>query len=231
MDTGACFPICKKDMEKTILLPVAVLFLLGVLFFDKKADIKGLLLTKPVLSMLFVLTALAQKPLSASYFSAVMVALILCLIGDVCLIFQDSKKMFLAGLLPFLSGHAAYIAAFFFLTRIGTITWGALIIFSALGTIVYRWIRPNLGTMKIPVIVYILIITAMVTNAVSLFGNAALLSSGRYLVLIGALSFYLSDIFVARNQFVTHAYINRLCGLPLYYFGQFLLAISVAHVG
>ncbi len=40
--------------------------------------------------------------------------------------------------------------------------------------------------------------------------------------------FYLSDLFVARERFVTSAFVNRLVGLPLYYGGQVLLALSVA---
>jgi uncharacterized membrane protein YhhN len=97
--------------------------------------------------------------------------------------------------------------------------------------IVFGWLRPNLGTMKIPVVTYILIITTMVVCAVALSSNTGLSTTGRYMVLIGALSFYASDIFVARNQFVVDAYINRLMGLPLYYFAQFLLAISIAYIG
>lgn len=139
--------------------------------------------------------------------------------------------MFMAGLLSFLLGQVSYVAAFFSYIRIGIVTWFALFIFSAVGTGVYRWLKPNLGTMKIPVASYILIITAMVVCAVSLFTNGDLLPTGRYLVLIGAMSFYLSDIFVARNQFVMDAYVNRLIGLPLYYIGQFQLALSIAYVG
>lgn len=218
-------------MEKTILFPVAFLFLLGLLFFERKSVTKGILLTKPMVSILFVVTALVQEPLSSGYFYAILIALVLSLIGDVCLIFMASRKMFLAGLLSFLSGHVAYVVAFSSYARIGAGTWTALFVFSSIGVIVYRWLRPNLGTMKIPVVAYILIITAMVVCAVSLFSNTGLLPHGRYLVLIGAISFYLSDIFVARNQFVIDAYINRLIGLPLYFFGQFLLALSIAHVG
>lgn len=218
-------------MEKTVLFPLALLFLLGLLFFERKSATKGILLTKPVVSLLFVVTALVQHPLSSSYFSAILIALVLSLIGDVCLIFMDSRKMFMAGLLSFLLGHVAYIVAFFPFIRIGAATWIGLCIFSAVGTIVFRWLRPNLGTMKLPVAAYILIITTMVVCAVTLLCNSGLSAAGRYLVLIGALSFYASDIFVARNQFVTDAYINRLIGLPLYYFAQFLLAVSTAHVG
>ena len=218
-------------MDKTILLPAASLFLLGLLLFEKKSNIIGILITKPVVSALFVTTALVQRPLAHGYHAAILTALILCLIGDVCLIFQDAKKLFLAGLVAFLAGHTAYIAAFYKYTRMDAGFWAVLMVFAIVGALVYRWIRPNLGTLKIPVIVYILVITTMVACAVALFGNPALIRTGRYLVLLGALSFYASDILVARDRFILNAYINRLIGLPLYFLGQFLLAFSIAHVG
>jgi len=40
-------------------------------------------------------------------------------------------------------------------------------------------------------------------------------------------SFYISDLFVARDRFFKTEFSNRLLGLPLYYAGQFLLAFSV----
>jgi hypothetical protein len=45
---------------------------------------------------------------------------------------------------------------------------------------------------------------------------------------VGATAFYLSDVFVAREQFVAKAVANRMWGLPLYYLAQVLLAWSVA---
>lgn len=210
---------------------MAFLFLLGLLSFERKSATKGILFTKPIVSLLFVVTALVQNPLSSSYFSGILIALILSLIGDICLIFTGSRKMFLAGLLSFLSGHVAYVVAFSPFVRIGALTWIALSIFSAVGIIVFRWLRPNLGSMKIPVAAYILIITTMVVCAVALWGHTGLSTTGRYMVLIGALSFYASDIFVARNQFVIDTFVNRLIGLPLYYLAQFLFAVSIAHIG
>jgi hypothetical protein len=51
------------------------------------------------------------------------------------------------------------------------------------------------------------------------------------LILAGAVSFYFSDVFVARNKFINNEFRNRLVGLPLYYLGQFLLAFSPGMVG
>ena len=45
--------------------------------------------------------------------------------------------------------------------------------------------------------------------------------------LAGAVLFYLSDICVARERFVTPSPAHTYVGLPLYYLGQMLLAASV----
>jgi uncharacterized membrane protein YhhN len=81
--------------------------------------------------------------------------------------------------------------------------------------------------MMIPVIFYIAVITSMVIAAGSVLLDTELSRNARFMVFSGALLFYLSDIFVARNRFLGKAFINRLLGLPLYYTGQFLLAFSV----
>jgi hypothetical protein len=50
--------------------------------------------------------------------------------------------------------------------------------------------------------------------------------SGRTLIFAGALCFYLSDLWVARDKFIKDEFQNRLIGLPFYYLGQFSLAFS-----
>jgi uncharacterized membrane protein YhhN len=92
---------------------------------------------------------------------------------------------------------------------------------------VYLWLRPHLGRMHGPVVAYMIVITIMVCMAWGLSGNQLLHISGRCLALIGAISFYLSDLFVARDRFLQASFLNRLVGLPTYYAGQFLLAFSV----
>jgi uncharacterized membrane protein YhhN len=218
-------------MDIILITALATVFLLGLLYFENKTGTLGILLTKPVVSALFVITAVTRNHLDVDYFMAICMGLVFCLIGDVCLIFMTVRKMFLAGLVSFLTGHLAYLAAFSCFADLSVLTWIFLVVFAVLGLGVYRWLAPNLGTMKVPVIAYIVIITVMVIGAVSLFGNRQVSDTGRYLVLTGALSFYLSDLFVARNQFVKNEYINRLFGLPLYFFAQFLIAFSVAYIG
>ena len=54
------------------------------------------------------------------------------------------------------------------------------------------------------------------------------LGVGRLEVRLGGLLFWLSDLLVARHRFVRAEPSNRLVGLPLYYAGQYLIALAVA---
>jgi hypothetical protein len=43
----------------------------------------------------------------------------------------------------------------------------------------------------------------------------------------GAILFYVSDLAVARHRFIQRSFINRALGLPIYYLGQLLLALTI----
>jgi uncharacterized membrane protein YhhN len=81
--------------------------------------------------------------------------------------------------------------------------------------------------MNIPVLLYIVVIIVMLSEAWSVFIDSGLTMSGRIMVVGGALLFYISDLFVARDRFIKKEFFNRFIGLPLYYAGQFILAFSV----
>ena len=49
-------------------------------------------------------------------------------------------------------------------------------------------------------------------------------------VLVAAVIFYLSDIAVARERFVTSSVTNRLLGLPAYYGAQLLFGVTITLV-
>jgi hypothetical protein len=67
--------------------------------------------------------------------------------------------------------------------------------------------------MLVPVLFYVLLITLMASGAWTVFGTSSFPISGRTLILVGALCFYESDVFVARNNFIKEEYRNRLPGL------------------
>ena len=100
----------------------------------------------------------------------------------------------------------------------------------AVSVVVFAWLRPHLGKMLVPVIAYVATITVMVIGAASPAGTETVRFPGRALAPSGAILFYLSDIFVARQRFVTRNYFNRAVGLPLYFTAQFLIAFSIRFV-
>jgi uncharacterized membrane protein YhhN len=206
---------------------LALLLLSGLLFFTKTESTRGLILTKPFLSGLFIMVALSVPYENPGYYGFILAGLLFCMAGDVFLIFFMSRKFFTIGLVSFLAGHILYSIAFFSLGSPGMLTVVIAALCLAVSAMVFIWIRPYLGAMVIPVIAYIAIITLMVIGAASLAANEHLNSTGRALVFCGAILFYLSDLFVARHRFVRKEFINRLAGLPMYYAAQFMIACSI----
>ena len=84
--------------------------------------------------------------------------------------------------------------------------------------------------MLVPVTLYMVVISVMVAGAWAAFRNPRVRRLGAWFILVGAVFFYVSDIFVAHQRFVIEQFYNRLIGLPLYYTAQFLLAFSVGLV-
>ena len=217
-------------MENPLILVPAIILLALLLVFEKKDNVPGKLIFKTPLSLLFILTAILQSKSIPSYYSYMLIGFILCLGGDVLLIFPQ-RKAFLLGLVSFLLGHVFYVVAFFNVSQISSPAWIVTLIIVCVSIGVFFWLKPHLGSMMVPVILYIVVITSMVIGASSVLFDSSLSATGTKVVFVGALLFYLSDLFVARHRFIKPEFLNRMVGLPLYYSGQFLLAFSVGLIG
>jgi uncharacterized membrane protein YhhN len=216
-------------MARIILLIVALGFLVALLWAEHTGSSSQVLLFKAPLSVLFVVAAILQVHPLPRYYRFVLVGLVLGLVGDICLAIPGATA-FRAGLVAFLAGHILYVCAFATLSR--PASWlhaGNLVIFIVSGSI-FWWLLPHLGAMLIPVTLYIVVISVMVSGAWAVFRNDDVRRAGAWVILIGAILFYVSDIFVARDRFMVNEFLNRLMGLPLYYSAQFLLAFSVGLV-
>jgi uncharacterized membrane protein YhhN len=167
----------------------------------------------------YVALALSLGAVHTSYGRVLLAALLLCWLGDLLLV-GTSRRAVLAGLAAFLLAHLAYAGAFLIHgVHLGPAVPAALAM-AALATAVLRWLRgASLPTgMRAPVVAYLAALGLMVTLAAG---------TGRALVLLGAASFAASDLFVARQRFVSPDPLNRRLGLPLYFAAQLLLASSV----
>jgi len=212
-----------------LIISLALVLLAVLLYFEKTGNRKGLLPTKTLLSLLFIITGLTQVQIWQPYAVIIIFGLVFCLGGDVFLALPQ-KRMFLFGLISFLLGHVCYVIGFFWVANLGGMTILGVVTTGVIGIPIYKWLKPHLGSMQKPVITYIVVISLMVIAAWSLLGTHSLPDSGRWFVFVGAVSFYVSDIFVARDRFLQKSFVNRLWGLPLYYLGQFMIAFSIGSI-
>jgi uncharacterized membrane protein YhhN len=213
-------------MVNSIIVCAAFILLIGLLIAEKRGNPKWKLTFKTPLSALFLIAALIQPHPAPVYYYTVLAGLIWGVVGDICLAIPGNNA-FRAGLVAFLLGHILYIAAFVGLAESAQWSAPAYLLIAAVSVGIFLWLRPHLGKMMIPVVLYILVISVMLAAAWVAFLNPVLNVTGAWFALIGALCFYASDIFVARNKFIAPQFVNRMIGLPLYYAGQFLIAFSV----
>ena len=187
--------------------------LAGLLWAEWRGNKAARAVFKISCSVGFLGLALALGP-ETPFARWVFAGLALSAVGDVLLL-SEEKRRFLAGLAAFLAAHLAYVGAF---ARAGVPSpWTAVALVAA-ALLVLRWLWPRLGDMRLPVVAYCAVISLMLWFA---------LGVDRPEVRLGAVFFYLSDLFVARNRFVRDDVHNRLIGLPLYYAGQYLITLAL----
>ena len=198
----------------------------GLLWAERRGSRAGLWLAKPVASLAFIWAGLAAGALENTYGQLVLLGLVLCLLGDLLLIPLERPAVFRAGVFAFLAGHVAYSAAF--LTRpisLSGLAVGAVLLALVLGGVL-RWLAPSLPKDMVgPVRAYMVVIGLM-----SALACGVTVAGGPWAVAAGALAFTASDVSVARDRFVRHAFVNRAWGLPLYYAAQLLIASTPALV-
>ena len=212
--------------EAMNLLPVivCVVGVVGLLMAERSDRRQGVWLFKPIAASAYVWAALSWGALESTYGRWLLLGLVLCWFGDVLLIPKDRRSWFKVGIIAFLGGHLAYITAFLqvpiglFGLAVGNLVAGLLVLF------VWTWLGPKLSAeYRRLVAIYVIVICGMLVAAF-----AAADGTGRVAIAIGAAMFALSDVSVARDRFVTKAFVNRAWGLPLYFGAQLLLASTVA---
>ena len=148
-------------------------------------------------------------------------AFICCWVGDACLLSRRSIY-FIAGLLAFLLGHVAFALAFALAPASAPLSLSVLLPLILVGIVVLRWLWPYLSAFfRVAVSAYVFAILLMCAMATALS-----VGTGIWLATMGAVVFAISDLAVARDQFVSPAFVNKLWGLPLYYVSQLLIAWS-----
>ena len=151
------------------------------------------------------------------------VALAVSAVGDV-LLDLDPAHLFVAGLCAFLAAHVVYTVLFVSWrprpVRISGSRFAVLVVILVYAVGVSIWLAPSLGSMIVPVVIYICVITAMVTA--SIFARLPIL------VPLGAVLFLASDSMLAIARFKGTFILRDYLVWATYYLAQYLMASGVS---
>ncbi|HCO73412.1 MAG TPA: hypothetical protein DIT16_01000 [Clostridium sp.] len=195
-------------------------------------------IVKTITSLLFIAICISSYKIlyfNTQYFIFILFALITSLIGDVFLAFNTNEddevsKMFVYGLISFSIAHIFFSLAFATLTPV--LIWHVLlfILISIISILFLNLIKgfDFKGAYKL-VVTYSIIISFMVTRALSLTPLIHENFLSTILIIIGACLFFLSDLILCFIYFhkKSPSYMTAL-NLLCYYVGQGLIALSLA---
>ena len=176
---------------------------------------------KPLVMVALAWLALTMGAADDQAGRCVLVALVFSLAGDAFLL-RESATNFVGGLSSFLVAHLAYVLAFL---TLGFQRWWALaglliavlLSLTAGRRIVQGAIADGGAALGAGVAAYLLVICAMVVTASG---------TGRPIVLLGAVSFLVSDTVLALDRFVGPRGHARIVVIVTYHLGQLLMVIG-----
>jgi uncharacterized membrane protein YhhN len=172
------------------------------------------LVAKPATLVLLIAVALALDPVDERIRTWMVIGLVLSLAGDAFLLFE--QRFFVPGLVSFLLGHLAYIVGLQLApTSVAGSVAGLAVVALAVATVGRRIVagvragdHPEL---TVPVVVYLLVISAMVVSAFGTLAPAAI---------VGSVLFYASDATLAWNRFLRPLRYGGPAVMVTYHLGQ-----------
>ncbi len=139
------------------------------------------------------------------------------------LLMGPKDTFFLAGLIAFLLGHVCYCIAYATHGAKGRVALVAYAVLAIPGMVLVWNLWPGIPAgLRLPVMLYLAVITLMVALSFGCVGRP-----GGWLLVLGALLFYLSDMGVSSHAF-GDAHMEPFKKLVALYFpGQYILALAI----
>jgi uncharacterized membrane protein YhhN len=212
-----------------ILIPVAIVLIIMYGLARKEQNLDRVKIVQPVGCLVAILIAaggfVAPEP-NTGFIIWIIAGMILCFVGDINNINMDDDATVIRGLIIFVFGYLAYgisLAIYNGFHKADIIT-GIVLLAVYFGFLAYIW--KGLGSFKIPVTIYAMIMPFMVWRALSTFfgdtfstTQAALFSLGTLVLFLGDLEF---GVYRFRKPIPMHF------GPYFYLGGQLLIAIGLS---
>lgn len=184
---------------------------------------------KPILLPILMGAVILSESFSTK--KILLTALTFSWIGDIILLFTDRGELyFIFGLVAFLISHLVYIALFSKQQNTRTNDNKALFLIGVLAILAYfvfmiDTLFPKLGPLKIPVLVYAIVITTMLFFAFK--GSLKWAIPANNYILIGAIIFVSSDSILAFNKFYAPIEHTSFYIMATYCLAQYLIVAGI----
>jgi uncharacterized membrane protein YhhN len=204
---------------------ILMLLVIVSAFIHIRAEYRGprqqIYMFKPLTMVFILLIAFLGQAASPFYKYMIITGLLFSLAGDIFLMLPTDR--FVAGLVAFLLAHLFYIAAF--ASEISALIWWPLIPFVIYGIVIYIILASSLGKLKVPVLIYVVVILIMAWLAWERWIKTG--QDGALLASIGAVLFIISDTILALDRFRGTFKLARASNLITYFAAQLLIAGSI----
>ena len=174
------------------------------------------------MAALIALAALRVPAFPPRYKTLILAGLAASLAGDIFMMLR--KKRFMEGLVCFLLAQVLYIGAFRVTTlpRVDFSTALPLLVFASIMMII---LFPRAGRLKVPVAVYLTVITIMAGLGIQQYIQIG--GPHAFRAYLAAILFVVSDSVLALNRFVKKIPCAQLFILIPYFAAQWLFAMSI----
>jgi uncharacterized membrane protein YhhN len=184
-------------------------------------------ITKPAIVVsLIVFIRMESESLSKPVRNLTLMALVFSLLGDVFLMFtQHSPSYFMFGLIAFLLAHLMYILVFYKQRNPSIKPFWIMGVLDIYAIGLFLFLKDNLGEMRIPVLIYILVILVMATSAFLRKDRVSKLSY--QIVFLGAIFFMISDSLLALNKFHKELPFANILIMLTYGLAQYFIVFGI----
>lgn len=217
-------------MYHLVPVPFAVLGIAVYWWARQNNDLSTVSFVQPCITILCILVTLLslKRPVVSKKLTAVIFSgLALALVGDFLNLDMTNPNVVIRGLVIAIIAYLTYAIGLTVLNGFHRkdiyVAAAALAVYAALMS--YLW--PYLGSMRIPGLVYGLVLPFLVTRAVSTFFGTEFSVTQAALLTAGTAMLYVGDV-----EFALHTYVKTvpmLFGPILYSGGQLLIALSASY--
>ncbi|RYE55424.1 MAG: lysoplasmalogenase [Sphingobacteriales bacterium] len=189
--------------------------------------------TKPLITITLLMGLIRSDQLYGKFRKRIAIGLIFAFFGDVFLMVdQFSPIFFKLGLFSFLGCHICYILAFNLDMRSAPKHRNKYFLISSIVLAIFTggffmYLRPGLGMLQIPVLLYCFVLAIMVMLSIGRWGKVSV--TGARLMTVGALLFMFSDSFLAYCMFVVHVTNSHIVVMSTYMMAQYFIVLGTIY--